>query len=403
MKPDANNPDARLPRSPSPARLPPEARAEAAEQAFLEILDVNQGPGVYVVLAPSGESRAQRMAHWTELAQARGHRVLTVNYTPQSRAPDLLALAGELPERGVVFVDLDDQLGWAVAESTGLADLDERIQQARRSLQSLNLARERLRRLPVPLFFWMSPEVLRAFALYAADLFAVRSGLLEVLEPPPEAPWTDLVQVALKTPWPSRYAHLPREELEGRLRLLQEALDAEARRPEPNLYRLARYHLDAADLLGSLGQDKRALHHAQQALELARKVNDPGLQADSWLAIGQWVAALGDDKKALQATQQAVNLYRDLARRHPDAFLPNLARSLGAHGYALLQAGQPARAAAAFYEGLEALLPFARALPQAYGELLGKLLRDYLEACRAAGQKPDEALVEQAADIPGRR
>jgi tetratricopeptide (TPR) repeat protein len=37
---------------------------------------------------------------------------------------------------------------------------------------------------------------------------------------------------------------------------------------------------------------------------------------------------MGRRAEALQATQEAVDLYRRLAAQHPDAFLPDLARSL---------------------------------------------------------------------------
>ncbi|HID84319.1 MAG TPA: hypothetical protein EYP54_04290, partial [Anaerolineales bacterium] len=101
----------------------------------------------------------------------------------------------------------------------------------------------------------------------------------------------------------------------------------------------------------------------------------------------------------LAATQEAVALYRQLAEENPDAFLPDLARSLGAHGLVLLQAGRPAEAAAALREGLQHLLPWARAWPQALGALLGDLLAAYLTACRAAGLDPDEKLVQQARSV----
>jgi DNA-binding FrmR family transcriptional regulator len=57
--------------------------------------------------------------------------------------------------------------------------------------------------------------------------------------------------------------------------------------------------------------------------------------------------------------------------------------------------GRSAEAAAAFAEGLRAILPFVRALPAAFGGLAGALLQDYLRACAEAGEAPDEALVAQ--------
>jgi tetratricopeptide (TPR) repeat protein len=112
--------------------------------------------------------------------------------------------------------------------------------------------------------------------------------------------------------------------------------------------------------------------------------------------LGNRLSEMGRRAEALQATQEAVDLYRRLAAQHPDAFLPDLARSLGAYGLVLRGLGRSAEAAAAFAEGLRAILPFARALPAAFGGLAGALLQDYLRACAAAGEAPDEALVEQA-------
>jgi len=338
MKPEANKPS-RIPRAHEQKPALPSNSLADATQVFQDILDLHQGPGVYLVLALSGEARQRLMARWQDLA-----------------AP--------------------------------------RSQQARQSLQSLNLARERLRQLPAPLFFWMSPEVLRAFARYAADLFAVRSGLLDVLGSPParaRATASDIERPEPKIPWLTHYGHLSREEREGRLRLLLEALEREARRSQPNLYRLAHYHLDAAELLGSLEQYERALHHAQQALALARKVNDPALQAASWLAIGQGLAALGRYDEALRAIQQAVDLYRDLAAQNPRAFRPDLARALLNLGAMLSALGRPEEALAAAREAVDLYRDLAaQNLSQAFRDIEA---RAYTLA-GLAPHLPEDLLVE---------
>jgi hypothetical protein len=91
-----------------------------------------------------------------------------------------------------------------------------------------------------------------------------------------------------------------------------------------------------------------------------------------------------------------VDIYHRLAAQQPDAFLPDLARSLGTYGVVLRGLGRHAEAAAAFAEGLGAILPLVRASPAAFGELANALLQDYLHACEAAGETPDQALVAQA-------
>ncbi len=107
---------------------------------------------------------------------------------------------------------------------------------------------------------------------------------------------------------------------------------------------------------------------------------------------------VGAGRRLAQDAQGGRFSIRQLARAHPQAFLPDLARSLGAHGSILLALARPAEAAAAFAEGMRLLLPFARNLPQAFAELLQALCEGYLCACRAAGQPPEETLVREATE-----
>ena len=111
--------------------------------------------------------------------------------------------------------------------------------------------------------------------------------------------------------------------------------------------------------------------------------------------LGRALSALGRREEALAATQEAVDIRRQLAKHQPDAFLPDLAGSLGIYGVVLNSLGRHAEAAAAFADGMRAISPFVRASPAAFGELAKALLQDYLGACAAAGETPDEALVAQ--------
>jgi tetratricopeptide (TPR) repeat protein len=105
--------------------------------------------------------------------------------------------------------------------------------------------------------------------------------------------------------------------------------------------------------------------------------------------------ALDRWEEALQAAQEAVEIRRRLARQYPEAFLPDLAESLGAYGKALLGLGRTPEAREAFAEGLRILLPFVQEIPAAFHERAEELLQGYLPACAAAGEAPDEALVAQ--------
>ena len=89
-----------------------------------------------------------------------------------------------------------------------------------------------------------------------------------------------------------------------------------------------------------------------------------------------------------------MDIRRRLAEKNPEAFLPDLASSLGAYGTILRSLDRHAEAAQAFGEGLQKIAPFYRKMPQAFGGLAIALLRGYLQACNVAGQEPDEELIE---------
>jgi len=109
--------------------------------------------------------------------------------------------------------------------------------------------------------------------------------------------------------------------------------------------------------------------------------------------LGAALSSLGRREEALEATEEAVGIYRELARRNPDAFLPDLARSLGLRGSILQGMNRHEEAAESLVEGLRVILPFVQALPEAFGGLVGWLLQLYVESAQAAGVEPDEELL----------
>ncbi|MEJ5241467.1 MAG: tetratricopeptide repeat protein, partial [Anaerolineales bacterium] len=150
-----------------------------------------------------------------------------------------------------------------------------------------------------------------------------------------------------------------------------------------------------------------ALQAAQEAAALYRQlaqINPQAFLPDLAMSLnnlGVLFSELGRREEALQAAQEAVEIRRQLAQVNPQAFLPDLARSLGSYGSILLALERPAEAAEAFAEGARLLLPFARTLPQVFSGLLQALLGYYLRACQAAGQAPQPALLQEAAEILG--
>jgi tetratricopeptide (TPR) repeat protein len=182
-------------------------------------------------------------------------------------------------------------------------------------------------------------------------------------------------------------------------------------------------------MLSEMGRRAEALQATQEAVDLYRRlaaqhpdaflpdlamslelwISEMGLRPCKlrrrrWTSTAAWppstptyrLSEMGRRAEALQATQEAVALYRRLAQQYPEAFLPDLAESLGAYGKALLGLGRAPEAREAFAEGLRILLPFVREIPAAFRERADELLQGYLRACAAAGEAPDEALVAQA-------
>ncbi len=167
----------------------------------------------------------------------------------------------------------------------------------------------------------------------------------------------------------ARASDLPREEVRAWLRALHRAL------PPP-------------DRTLALRPWEERVYRAWK-----RIAADEAEQAMVSNMLGYTLSALGRREEALGATEEAVGVYRELARGNPDAFLPDLARSLGAHGSVLRGVERYAEAMEAFGEGVRVLAPFFRRLPEAFAGLIGNLLNDYLSACQATGREPDEELL----------
>ena len=159
--------------------------------------------------------------------------------------------------------------------------------------------------------------------------------------------------------------------------------------------------------LSTLGLREEALKATEEAVGIYRKLSELNPQAflpylaSSLNNLGMMLSELGRREEALKVTEEAVKIRRKLSEQNPQAFLPDLAMSLGAHGSVLHGLGRHAEAAAAFAEGLHAILPFVRAIPAAFGGLAGALLEYYLRACKEAKQEPDWGLVEEVVRLVG--
>ena len=107
------------------------------------------------------------------------------------------------------------------------------------------------------------------------------------------------------------------------------------------------------------------------------------------------LSVLGRGEEALAAAEEAVAIRRELAKSRPDAFLPDLVRSLGLLGSCLRAVARLQDAAEAFREGIQTLEPFLAAFPDAFRGLAAALVTNYLEVSEEVGSEPDLELVKR--------
>ena len=91
--------------------------------------------------------------------------------------------------------------------------------------------------------------------------------------------------------------------------------------------------------------------------------------------------------------REAVRIRRQLAAQRPDAFLPDLARSLDAKGSVLRENGNTAEAAATLREGVQCLKPLFLHSPNAFRPLMRSLVVEYFRAGETAGLEADSDLL----------
>jgi len=368
--------------------------ATREEELLQEALSMSTGASVFFIVTPPGEGKKQEMERLSRLLS--GWHILAVWLSPEQPL-DPEALRGHLrtlqgDRRPMIWVEVEG-LGVAEAEPARSAVAE----QARQVLQDLNLKREALERLDAPILFWVTPMELRAFSVWAADLFATRTAIIGLERLRPTAKETLRIE-RLLTADRLRDA-LPPAEVEGRIRLYEGTLEAEARKRRPHLPRIASLHEELARLYAYRGDLLSALMHQREGQNAYRELAQqhpevflPSL-ARSLNDLSVMLSELGRREEALTAAQEAVELYRQLAAQHPQAFLPDLAMSLGAYGSVLLDLGRAREAHEAFAEGLRILLPFLRAEPAAFREPASVMLQGYQRACEALGETPDAPLI----------
>ena len=93
---------------------------------------------------------------------------------------------------------------------------------------------------------------------------------------------------------------------------------------------------------------------------------------------------MGNTAGALDAIKEAVDIRRKLSEASPQRYLPDLARSLGNHGFILMKIKDYHKAEEVFSEGVVLIRPFAEKFPKSPFEKLLESLESDLELSRKA-------------------
>jgi tetratricopeptide (TPR) repeat protein len=200
------------------------------------------------------------------------------------------------------------------------------VEQARRVLRTLNLQRERLSRLDVPLVFWLSQNALGQVMQHAADVFAVRGGMFYFETPlrAPSAPPPMRVETIVGLLDSFHRTLLPPDELRRRAVLYERRLERERTAQGqdvdvPNWPRIAFLCRDLANIHRELDNHAQAGTFQQEAVEAyqeaIRATDDRETQADlqAWLGNAYRQLPTGDRAqnlaRAIQCYQEALTVY----------------------------------------------------------------------------------------------
>ncbi|RMF36287.1 MAG: hypothetical protein D6759_03740, partial [Chloroflexi bacterium] len=281
-----------------------------------DALDLLEGSGFLFAVCPEGALRDRLMAQVGEHLEANGRRLIEVPFSPEE--PDL---AGQLEARlppdspsppPVVFVQV-----------TGLPGADE--ERAARTLRTLNLQRERLARLELPIVFWLERSALGQLMEQAADLFAARSGIFTLEPPRREAMAPSPVRTRVTIALLDRFHRLllPPDELRRRAALYERRLARERAAERPNRSRIALLCRDLARLYHQLEDYGRARAYLEQEIEARQQVlatlqpeESPSEYAATQHDLGNAYRHLAQVRereanlrRAIQAFQEALRFY----------------------------------------------------------------------------------------------
>jgi tetratricopeptide (TPR) repeat protein len=107
------------------------------------------------------------------------------------------------------------------------------------------------------------------------------------------------------------------------------------------------------------------------------------------------LSELGRREEALRAMQEAVEECRALCQRQPDAFQPDLARSLNNLGDRLSELGRREEALASYEEALDMIWPLFKRLPPPFMQNTGLMIKNLVQTYEALQRPPPPILVER--------
>jgi tetratricopeptide (TPR) repeat protein len=118
--------------------------------------------------------------------------------------------------------------------------------------------------------------------------------------------------------------------------------------------------------------------------------------------LGNWAGCLsgvGRREEALTAISEAVEIRRDLAAVNPDAFLPKLASALINQSIGLIGLGRREEAVTAIEEALDLALPMLERSHHALPDAGLMLIETYLRRCDDAGREPIPERVRRLRNV----
>ncbi|MDD2756291.1 MAG: tetratricopeptide repeat protein, partial [Methanothrix sp.] len=384
-------------------------------EMLCETLNLSKSAAFLFAVSESGPMQQQLMRRVQGYLLAQGRKVLEVRLSPDQtdNMPEQKDISEQINKNSpqVVFVQMQgfEDAGMMFPSLLQDSSLRIRSQNAQRALQHLNMQREQLVHLGLPVVFWLNSSTMAQVVQHAADLFAARSGIFYLLELQPRAGDEILMaQATIMQPERRSPSMLPPEELRRRSVIYEKRLKEEKSKEAPNLPGIALLYRDLAGIWHELGDYERAKGFLKEEVEtyraLAKDNGSAGIflgpLAGSLNRFGMSLSDLGLHEEALEVIRQSLEIYQELAKTNQQAFLPGLAMSLNNLSRALSDLGRREEALQAAQEAADICRKLAAANAQAFLPDLAISLNNLGRALSYLGRR-DDALqaTQEAVDI----